>query len=85
MPSTQSFDRASLICTEVIERVMTRVVRYSSLQVRLFRKVTSTPSRGEKASLMLTVETLYIDEGMGLPVVTSLTNPSPFMYSMKVL
>ena len=63
----------------------TRVWRYSTLAVRLFCKVTSTPSRGENDSLMLTVETLYIELGMGLPVVASVIKPMPGpMSSMKV-
>ena len=37
-----------------------------------------------KFSLMLTVETLYMDDGIGLPVVTSLMKPQSFMYSMKL-
>ena len=75
-----------MIWTLVIERLSTRVVRYSSLAVRLLLKVMSMPSSGEKASLMLTVETLYMDEGMGLPVVASVTKPSDGpMNSWKVL
>ena len=45
----------------------------------------STPSNGENDSLMLTVETLYIELGTGLPVVASTTKPVPFIYSMNVL
>ena len=85
MPITQSFDVASLSCTLVIERLSTRVVRYSNFSVMLFCSVTSRPSNGEKASLRLTVETLNMLEGIGLPVVASLTNPSPFITSMNVL
>ncbi len=51
----------------------------------LLLSVTSIPSNGENDSLMLTVDTLYIELGIGAPVVASLMNPSPFMYSMKVL
>ena len=59
--------------------------RYSIFTVMLFCNVTSTPSNGENDSLMLTVETLYMELGTGAPVVASLMNPRPFMYSMKVL
>ena len=66
-------------------RLSTRVVRYSSFAVRLFSNVRSMPSSGENDSLMLTVDTLYMELGMGFPVVASFTKPSPFIYSMKVL
>ena len=56
---TQSFDRASLICTLVVDSVRVRVLRYSAFTVRLLFRVTSTPSRGENDSLILTVGTLH--------------------------
>ena len=68
-------------CTLVVDRVSTRVVRYSSFVVRLFRNVTSMPSSGLNDSLMEAVEMLYMLEGVGLPVVASVTKPSPSMYS----
>ena len=44
------------------------------------------PSRGENASLMLTVDTLYMELGMGLPDVASVMNPRPDpISSMNVL
>ena len=85
MPITQSLLRASFICTLVMLRLSTLVVRYSSLQVMLFCSVTSMPSSGANDSLMLTVLILYIELGMGLPVVASVMNPSPFIYSWNVL
>ena len=66
-------------------RLITRVVRYSALMVMLFCSVTSMPSNGENASLMLTVDTLNIELGTGIPVVASLMNPNPFIYSIYVL
>ena len=60
-------------------------MRYSTFAVRLFSNVMSTPSRGENASLMLTLDTLNMLLGVGAPVVVSLTKPSPFIYSWKVL
>ena len=48
--------------------------------------VMSIPKRGEKASLMLTVDTLYIDDGIGMPEVASDTKPIPGpISSIKVL
>ena len=86
MPSTQSCDDDSLICTLVMLRFSVRMVLYSSLHVRLFCNVTSMPSSGENDSLMLTVETLYIDDGTGMPVVASEMKPRPGpINSMKVL
>ena len=66
-------------------RLSTRVLRYSALTVRLLFSVTSMPSSGENDSLMLTVDTLYIEFGVGMPVVASVMKPSPPMYSMNVL
>ena len=43
----------------------------------------SMPSNGEKVSLMLTVDTLYMLLGIGLPVVTSLMKPMSPMNDMK--
>ena len=56
---TMSFERDSLICTLVIERLSTRVRRYSALMVMLFCSVTSTPSSGENDSLIETVGTCH--------------------------
>ena len=81
MPMTRSLERVSVICCEVMLRVSTRVLRYSTLAVRLLRKVMSMPTSGEKLSLMLTVEMSNMQLGTGLPVVTSCTKPKPFMYS----
>ena len=84
-PTTQSLLSASLIWMLVMLRLSTRVVRYSSLQVRLLCIVRSMPRSGANDSLMLTVLMLYIEFGTGLPVEASVMNPSPFMYSWKVL
>ena len=54
---------------------MTRERRCSTFAVTLLRNVMSTPTRGEKFSLTLMVETSNMDEGMGAPVSTSSTNP----------
>ena len=59
-----SLELASLICRAVMESVRTRVVRYSSLAVMLFWKVTFRPASGANDSLMLTVLMSYMDEGM---------------------
>ena len=85
MPSTQSRLMASLICTLVVLRFNTRVERYSNRVVKLLLNVTSSPNKGEKASLMLTAETLYMLLGTGIPVVALVTNPKPFINSWKVL
>ena len=85
MPITQSLLVDSFICTLVMLRLRTLVERYSTLHVRLLRKVMSIPSNGEKDSLMLTALTLYMLPGTGLPVVASLIKPRPFMYSTNVL
>ena len=45
--------------------VTTRVLRYSSFAVRLLLNVMSTPSNGEKLSLMLTDDTSNIELGIG--------------------
>ena len=84
-PTTQSLLSASLIWMLVMLRLSTRVVRYSSLQVRLLCIVRSMPRSGANDSLMLTVLMLYIVFGTGLPVEASVMTPSPFMYSWKVL
>ena len=81
---TQSLERLSLSWTLVIERFSTRVVRYSSLMVMLFCNVTSIPNSGENCSLMLTVEMLYMLEGVSEPSV-ALTNPKSPMYSSHEL
>ena len=67
-----------------MERLRVRTLLKSSLAVRSLLKVMLIPMSGEKFSLMLTVETLYMDDGIGLPVVTSLMKPQSFMYSMKL-
>ena len=74
-PKTQSLLKASLSWMEVMERVTARVWRYSSFAVILLRKVTSSPKRGEKASLRDTMETLNIELGMGSPVVALVMKP----------
>ena len=79
---TMSLEKFSVRATLVMERLSVRIFLYSALAVRPLLKVMSTPMRGEKDSLMLTVETLYIELGTGLPVVTSLMNPHSPMYSM---
>ena len=79
---TKSLLRVSVICCDVMLRVSTRVLRYSTFAVRLLWKVMSTPARGAKLSLMLTVDTSYMPEGIGLPVATSLTKPKPSIYSI---
>ena len=84
-PNTQSLERSSLICIDVVESVSVRIFLYSTLHVRLLLKVKSTPSSGENASLMLTVDTLYIELGVEFPVVASLMNPRSFIYSIHVL
>ena len=78
---TRSLERDSLSCCEVMLSVRTRVLRYSTFAVRLFTNVMSTPMRGEKLSLMLTVLTSNSQLGTGLPVATSVTKPKPFIYS----
>ena len=78
---TQSLLSDSLICTLVILSDRTRVVRYSTLPVRLFCMVKSIPMSGANDSLMLTVDTLYIELGMEAPEVASVMNPKPSIYS----
>ena len=85
MPITQSLLNASFTCTLVVLRVRLRVVRYSTLHVKPLSKDTSTPSSGEKASLMLTVLTLYMLLGTGLPVVASVMKPMSPMLCIHVL
>ena len=82
---TQSLLVVSLSCTLVILRLSWRVVLYSNLQVRLLFRVTSTPSSGAKFSVRLTVDTLNMLLGTGLPVVASVMNPKPPVDSIQVL
>ena len=64
-----------------MDSVRTRVRRSSTLAVRLLLNVISTPMSGEKDSLMLTVLMSKGQDGTGLPVVTSLMKPTPFVSS----
>ena len=81
---SKSLEKFSVRATLVMERLRVRILLYFNAAVMPLLKDMSTPMRGEKDSLMLTVETLYMEDGMGLPVVTSLMNPQSFIYSMKL-
>ena len=63
-PMTKSLLLVSLICAEVIDKVDTRAVLYSAFSVMLLLNVRLRPTRGEKVSLMETVEMSYTEEAV---------------------